>query len=167
MKIDAVKEMCHKMNTVGEIKGYWWKTYRGGYGGCCKSLDNLAPNWPDANTYSLEYFDENTSNTVANQNWKIVYTDGKAKEATSGLDKEHGLHINRPFYIRSRMPMQRVMEAIGASNVTLKKYYKNRLAQQWRFDRVTNTIKNQQWKNYSLEKTGGNLTVRTTTSRWN
>ena len=54
MKIDAIKEMCYKMNTNGNIKGYWWKTYKGGYGGCCKSLDNLASNWPDANTYSLE-----------------------------------------------------------------------------------------------------------------
>ena len=40
------------------------------------------------------------------------------KEATEGLDKDFGFKINEPFYIRSRLPMGRVMEAIGASNVT-------------------------------------------------
>jgi len=43
------------------------------------------------------------------------------------------------------------MESIGASNVTLKKWRKNAKAQQWRFDRVTNTIKNMNWTNYALE----------------
>ena len=103
----------------------------------------------------------------ANQRWKIQYTKDVAKEATKGMDKDFGFEINRPFYIRSKMPMGRVMEAISANNVTLKKFYKNRKSQQWVFDRVSNTIKNQNWKNYSLDKQGGNLTVRTTNSKWN
>jgi hypothetical protein len=39
----------------------------------------------------------------ANQRWKILYTD-KVVTQSSGLDKESGLHINRPFYIQSRLP---------------------------------------------------------------
>jgi len=58
------------------------------------------------------------------------------------------------------------MEAIGASNVTLKKHYRGRKAQQWTFDRTSNTIKNENWKNYSLQMQGTNLVVRTTNSRW-
>jgi hypothetical protein len=50
----------------------------------------------------------------------------KAKPVPSkGFNKEFGFHINRPFYIQSRMPMQRIAECIGASNVTLKNWRKN------------------------------------------
>jgi len=41
----------------------------------------------------------------ANQRWKIVYVDKAEKIRTKGFNKEFGFHINRPFYIRSRMPM--------------------------------------------------------------
>lgn len=53
-KIDQCKEHCHGLNKGGNLEGYWWKPYRGGYCGCCKSIKNLTSNWPDANTYSLE-----------------------------------------------------------------------------------------------------------------
>jgi hypothetical protein len=39
------------------------------------------------------------------QKWKIVYIDQAKPLRTKGFNKEFGLHINRPFYIRSRMPM--------------------------------------------------------------
>jgi hypothetical protein len=65
------------------------------------------------------------------------------------------------------MPMGRVMESIGASNVTLKKHRKNTKAQQWTFDRVSNTIRNENWKNYALEMSGTNLVTRTHNSKWN
>jgi len=54
----------------------------------------------------------------ANQRWNVLYTTDVEAEAKEGFDKEYGLYINRPFYIKSRMPMGRVMESIGASNVT-------------------------------------------------
>jgi hypothetical protein len=41
----------------------------------------------------------------ANQRWKIVYLDKADKLRTKGFNKEFGFHINRPFYLRSRMPM--------------------------------------------------------------
>jgi len=146
-KIDQCKRHCHSLNRDGNIKGYWWKPYRGGYCGCCEDVEILSTNWPDATTYHLEV----APTAVPEQRWKIVYTDEIDKERSEGFDKEHGLYINRPFYLKSRMPMGRVMESIGASNVTLKKWRNNTKAQQWRFDRVTNTIKNMNWTNYALE----------------
>jgi len=64
------------------------------------------------------------------------------------------------------MPMGRVAEAISANNVTLKKYVKGRIAQQFFFDGITKTVRSQQWKNRSLDKQGNNLTLRPTNSRW-
>jgi len=46
--------------------------------------------------------------------------------------------------------MKRIAECVGASNVTLKRYAKNRKAQQWFFDPVTKTLKNNYWKSHSL-----------------
>jgi hypothetical protein len=70
----------------------------------------------------------NNSNN-ANQKWKIVYLDKAEAIRTKGFNKEFGFHINRPFYIRSRMPMQRVAECHGANNVWLKRWRKNTNAQ--------------------------------------
>jgi len=41
------------------------------------------------------------------------------------MNKDFGFHINRPFYIRSRLPMKRIIECIGANNVTLKRWRAN------------------------------------------
>jgi len=65
----------------------------------------------------------------ANQRWKIIHVDKAEKVRTKGFNKEFGFHINRPFYIRSRMPMQRVLECHGANNVWLKRWRKNVRAQ--------------------------------------
>jgi hypothetical protein len=45
------------------------------------------------------------------------------------MDNDHGFIALEPFYLRSRFPMQRVAECVGASNITLKKWAKNRKAQ--------------------------------------
>jgi len=73
------------------------------------------------------------------------------KQQSKGLDKTFGFHINRPFYIVSRLPMHRVAEAGGNNNITLKRFAKGRNAQQWFYDNVSKTIKNQNWKNYCME----------------
>ena len=54
---------------------------------------------------------------------------------------EFGFKINEPFFIVSRMPMKRVAEAVGASNIVLKTLVRTRKAQQFRFDQVTKTVK--------------------------
>jgi hypothetical protein len=54
---------------------------------------------------------------AVNQRWKIIYLDSADKIRTKGFNKEFGFHINRPFYLRSRLPMKRVAECHGANNV--------------------------------------------------
>jgi len=76
----------------------------------------------------------------ANQRWKVRYVD-TVKTETKGLNEEFGFHINRPFYIVSELPFNRVAESIGANNITLKRWRKNVLAQQWYFDEVSKTIR--------------------------
>jgi len=92
-----------------------------------------------------------SNNRGNHQKWTVLYVDKSGKTDVKGLDKDFGFHRNRPFYIRSRMPMRRIAECIGASNVTLKRYVKNRKAQQWFFDPVSKTIKNNYWKSHSLD----------------
>jgi bacillopeptidase F (M6 metalloprotease family) len=64
-----------------------------------------------------------------NQRWNVVYLDQAEKVQAKGLSGEFGFHINRPFYIRSRLPMKRVAECHGANNVWLKRWRKNVTAQ--------------------------------------
>jgi hypothetical protein len=68
------------------------------------------------------------------------------------------------------MPMQRLAECHGANNVWLKRWRKNVKAQQWYFDEVSKTIKNNYWKSHSLDiqSNGNSSNVRctTTNSRW-
>jgi len=67
-----------------------------------------------------------TKHTGINQKWKIVYASDKQPARKKGLNTDFGLEINRPFYIRSRLPMNRVLEAISANNVVIKKMVKGK-----------------------------------------
>jgi hypothetical protein len=67
------------------------------------------------------------------------------------MNEDFGFQVNRPFYFRSRLPMKRVVECVGARNIVLKRYAKGRLAQQFYFDGPTKTIKSQQWKDRSFD----------------
>jgi len=86
------------------------------------------------------------------------------------VNKDFGMSINRPFYLRSRMPMQRVVECWGANNIILSDYVKGRLGQQFYFDQVSKTIKSQQWKDRSITISGNgrsfSVYMTTTNSRW-
>jgi hypothetical protein len=44
------------------------------------------------------------------------------------MSKDSGMRVDEPFYLRSKLPMQRVAECVGANNIVLKKWYKNRKA---------------------------------------
>lgn len=106
-----------------------------------------------------------------NQRWTILYLDKKAATETKGLNEEFGFHINRPFYLVSELPFNRVAECVGANNVALKRWRKNVLGQQYYFDEVSKTIRSQQWKNYAMEiqSNGGSNNLRFTSginSRW-
>jgi hypothetical protein len=85
---------------------------------------------------------------------------------TKGTDAQFGFRIGETFYFRSKMPMQRVMEAVGANNIVLRSWVKNRVAQQFYFDGVSKTVKSQQWKGHSMDMQGNNLRLRGTNSRW-
>jgi len=89
---------------------------------------------------------------------------------TKGLDNNFGLHRNRPFYFRSRLPMKRLAEAIGASSIKLKRWRKGAKAQQFFFDPVSKTIRSNHWKGRSLDIASSgrsaNLQIYTTNSRW-
>jgi hypothetical protein len=74
--------------------------------------------------------------------------------------------VNEIFLFRSKLPMQRVAECVGANNVVLKKYYKNRKAQEWKFDPKSKTINNNNWTSYTMSMEGTNLRCRTKNSRW-
>jgi hypothetical protein len=105
----------------------------------------------------------------ASQRWRIVYTDKMGKEAydkKGTLDRDFGMIALEPFYFRSKLPMQRVVECVGASNAVIKKWYKNRKAQQWQWDSTSKTIRNMNWTSYSLSMEGSNLRCRSMTSRW-
>lgn len=39
-----------------------------------------------------------------------------------------GFRVDEEFYLRSKLPMERVAECVGANNVVLKKYTKGRKA---------------------------------------
>jgi hypothetical protein len=86
----------------------------------------------------------------ANQRWKIVYTD-TVKTETKGLNEEFGFYINRPFYLVSELPFNRVAEMLNGNNIVLKRWRNNQRQQQFWFDEVTKVIRNNYWKNYVLE----------------
>jgi hypothetical protein len=104
------------------------------------------------------------------QQWKVVYKD-KVKDDQYGdkgeLDKYFGLKVDEPFYLRSRLPMQRVIECVSAANAVLKKWASGRVAQTFYFDGISKTIKSKYWTGYSMEYYNGkNLRFTGTNSRW-
>jgi hypothetical protein len=88
------------------------------------------------------------------------------------MNEEFGFYINRPFYMRSRMPMKRVATKHGNHWIYLRRWTPAHAKHaQWRFDEKTKTIYNMQWTNYVMEihSNGGHPYVRSTTtvnSRW-
>jgi hypothetical protein len=78
--------------------------------------------------------------------------------------------MNRAFYIRSRMPMRRVVECVSNAYLRHKRWYKNRRAQEWIFDGKSKTVQSYYWRNRAIEITsnGNSQTLRmnSVTSRW-
>jgi hypothetical protein len=61
----------------------------------------------------------------ANQRWKVVYTSTVTTQS-KGLDDEFGFHINRPFYVVSRLPTNRVLEYQSGQVLWIKQWVMNR-----------------------------------------
>jgi hypothetical protein len=112
-----------------------------------------------------------TNRRSAGQTWQVVYVD-KSDETweKKGLNEEFGFHINRPFYLVSELPFNRVMEMLGNTQVLQKRWRNNQKAQQWWFDEVSKTVRNNQWKNYCFDiQSGGKIPrirANGVTSRW-
>jgi hypothetical protein len=105
----------------------------------------------------------------AAQRWIIRYADNLGDESfqkKGERDADHNMLALEPFYLRSKLPMQRVAECVGANNIVLKKWYKNRKAQQFQFDSVSKTIRNMNWTSYAFSMEGKNLRCRAMNSRY-
>jgi len=50
-----------------------------------------------------------TKGTGRNQQWNVIYVDKAGKEDTNKVTDDYGIQAGRPFYIMSRMYMQRVL----------------------------------------------------------
>ena len=99
----------------------------------------------------------------------IYYTDNMRDEAyikKGKRDAEHNMIALEPFYLRSKLPMQRVAECVGANNIVLKKWAKGRKAQQFQFNPITKAIHGMYWTSYVFSQEGTNLRCRTVNSRW-
>lgn len=82
------------------------------------------------------------------------------------MNKDFGLEVNRPFYIRSKLPMQRFLECQGAYHLRLRTL-KRSAVQQWVFDGRTKTIMSKQWRNRSLNaQSNGHMIAQATNARW-
>lgn len=107
------------------------------------------------------------------QKWTIIYQDKADRRKSKGLNKHFGFEINRPFYIRSRMPMQRMVTSNG-NNIYLSDYKEGNTAQQFYFDEKSKTLRSQKYKIRSTNKAlnignhgrGYNLDMSSPTSRW-
>jgi len=62
----------------------------------------------------------------AQYRWRIVYVD-QFKEQNKGLIEDFGLFANRPFYIRSKLSMQRMAECQGNYDVRQRRWRKNEM----------------------------------------
>ena len=105
-----------------------------------------------------------------NQRWKVIYTDKKGREIKKGHNANFGFHINRPFYIMSRMSARRVIEVTGGRWLKLKMLVRNRNAQKFVFDQVSKTIRSWAYRGRSFDiqnsGRGRNIQVWATNSRW-
>jgi hypothetical protein len=107
---------------------------------------------------------ENVKN-VASQRWRILYLKNKGEDATEGLNKNRGIYINRPFYIVSRLWMNRVITVYSSKNLVIQSRTDAK-TQQFVFDQESKTIKSVSDKDRSIDIRGGNAYVYATDARW-
>lgn len=89
---------------------------------------------------------------------------------TKGMYVPYQIHLARPFYIRSRLPMQRVLEVVGGRNVVIKTIDRKNDRQLFFLDPSSKTIKSVAYKekSFDIQHGGGstNLQVWATNARW-
>lgn len=81
-----------------------------------------------------------------------------------------GIHLGRPFYIQSRLPMQRVVEVVGGRNLVMKTMDRTRETQIFFLDPHTKTIKSVKHRDQSIDIQGAgnsaNMQIWSTNNRW-
>jgi len=100
-----------------------------------------------------------------NQRWNIKYIDEMGNRTTKGFNKERGLYINRPFYIESKLWLQRVISVAGGKNLVIQSRT-DKKHQQWYFDQKTKTIKSVEFKDRSIDARSGSIYAQPTDARW-
>lgn len=75
------------------------------------------------------------------QKWNIVYVDQAEDNKTSGIYKPYEIQLSKPFIIRSRMPMQRVISIVSGRNAVIKTHNRSDQSQIFFLDPGTKTIK--------------------------
>lgn len=98
------------------------------------------------------------------QKWNIRYAD-KVTIKTNGTNEERDMDIGKPFFIVSRMWMNRVMTVEGGKNVVIRSR-NGKKEQQWVFDNVSKTIKSVSNNDLSLDVRSTSAYAKTTDSRW-
>lgn len=100
----------------------------------------------------------------------MTYVDRAEDVKTKGLYAAYNLHLGRPFYIRSRLPMQRVVTVVGKRNLVLKTMDRTNPSQVFFLDPSSKTIKSVANDHSSIDIQGGgssaNVQIWTTSGRW-
>ena len=86
-----------------------------------------------------------------NQRWKILYLDEIKKGGKGGYNSDFGFHINRPFYIVSRLHMKRVIEVVGGRNLVIRTRHQSRNTQKWIFNGASKTITSVHYRDRSFD----------------
>ena len=86
-----------------------------------------------------------------NQKWTILYLDTMEATRTHGFNIDFGFYINRPFYIISRMWMNRTISVVGENNLVIKNRIDGKNTQKFVFDESSKTIKSVGFYSKSIE----------------
>lgn len=105
------------------------------------------------------------------QQFKVVYADTVKAAPTKGLNEDFGFHVNRPFYIVSRLWMNRVIQQTGnGGHLRLRTMNRNEVNQRFVFDGSSKTIKSVRSKELSVaiqsQGRSPNMILQPTTARW-
>jgi hypothetical protein len=104
-----------------------------------------------------------------NQLFDVVYVDEMPPEPKKGeLNKDFGLHVERPFFVVSGLKEERYLDHLGRNMVI--KTPNGRSTQLWWFDQRTKTIRSSQNRGWSWDIQGSgrsaNMRLWNTNSGW-
>lgn len=160
----------NKEMQVWNTNSQWWQLF--------KYQNSMFINWKNGKALDVSGGKDNEGQPVIawnkhggiNQKWTIRYLDTQTGKGPDGLNKDFGFVHNKPFYIVSRMAMNRVIEWPGGGHIRIQNWVENKKSQQFWWDGISKTIKSNNWKQYSLniQSSGSsqNVSMTTTNARW-